>query len=1162
MKQFVHLHVHTEYSLLDGACRINQLVDRAAELEQPAVAITDHGCMYGVVEFYKACKEKGIKPIIGCEVYVAPRSRFDKEAQFDQKPYHLVLLCKNAEGYQNLIRLVSSGYIDGFYNKPRIDREILKRHKEGLIALSACLAGEVPRALTRNDLEKAGETVAFYKELFGLDYYIELQNHGIAEQKRILPGLVKLAGEYGVPLVATNDAHYIRREDARMQSVLTCIQLNQVVGSEKALEFETDEFYIKSGDEMDELFGVYEGALENTVKIAEQCNFDFEFGVTKLPKFTTPDGSDNTEFFINLCKKGLTERYGTEVSEEIRARLDYEIDVITQMGYVDYFLIVYDFIHYAKSKGIPVGPGRGSGAGSLCAYCIGITGVDPMRYQLLFERFLNPERISMPDFDIDFCYERRQEVIDYVIHKYGQDHVAQIITFGTLAARAAIRDVGRALGVSYQTVDRVAKMIPNVLHMTIEQALEESRELKAECENNEGIRHLVEMAMKLEGMPRHASTHAAGVVITRDPADSYVPLQKNDESIVTQYTMTVLEELGLLKMDFLGLRNLTIIRDCEREIQKNNSGFSADAIPIDDKAVYDMLSQGQTSGVFQLESAGMRQTLIQLRPENIEDIIAVTSLYRPGPAKSIPEYIANRHNPALVQYKHPLLERILKVTYGCIVYQEQVMQICRELAGYSYGQADLVRRAMSKKKHDVMEKEREYFLYGKRSANGTVECAGAIANGVDERTAISIFDEMSSFASYAFNKSHAAAYAFVAYQTAYLKCHYPKEYLAALLTSVLNDSRKIPEYFEECSRLGIRLLPPDVNESYQHFAVRGNAVRFGLLAIKNIGRGLIQGIVQEREEHGPFRSLYDFCDRMQGRELNKRAVESLIKCGAFDGLGNSRRAMLTSYEKLLDFVDDNRRKNIEGQFNLFGGQSEQAADVFELPELEEYPLPQLLAMEKEMSGIYLSGHPLSAYNTFAKAQGCHSILDLIEGTEQVPPRYPDKTKVKVLGMIQSVKNIRTKSGNQTMAFVTLEGSNGTIEVVVFPKVYDQYAALVVTGKTLLVEGEISIKEEEGCKILCSSLREVTNEDLKHPQAGSAAAGQTLYLKFSDSSDANLVPVLNKLRECPGGAVVKIYFVNTGKLTYAPGRLTVTLTQELITFLGERLGADAVNVKDC
>ncbi len=1155
MSDFVHLHVHTEYSLLDGACRISQLVKRVKELGQPAVAITDHGSMYGVVEFYKACRAEQVQPIIGCEVYVAPRSRFDKVAQFDMKPYHLVLLCKNAEGYQNLIRLVSAGYIDGFYNKPRIDRELLKEHHEGLIALSACLAGEIPRALTQNDLEHAKEAAEFYHSLFGEDYYIEIQNHGIADQKRILPRLVKLARELGIPLVATNDAHYLTKEDARAQSVLTSIQTNQVVGSENGLEFETEEFYIKSEEEMRELFGVYEGALENTVKIAEKCHFDFEFGVTKLPKFTAPDGEDNTEYFVRLCREGLKRRYGENPAPEMKERLEYEIGVITQMGYVDYFLIVYDFIHYAKSQGIPVGPGRGSGAGSLCAYCIGITGIDPIRYQLLFERFLNPERISMPDFDIDFCYERRQEVIDYVIRKYGQDHVAQIITFGTMAARAAIRDVGRALGVSYQTVDRVAKMVPNVLNMTISQALEESRELKNEYENNEGIRHLVDMALKLEGMPRHASTHAAGVVITREPADHYVPLQKNDESIVTQYTMNILEELGLLKMDFLGLRNLTVISDCEKEIRRTDPAFSANDIPIDDPAVYKMLSQGQTSGVFQLESTGMRQTLIQLRPENIEDIIAVTSLYRPGPAKSIPQYIANRHDPSRVRYKHPLLEPILKVTYGCIVYQEQVMQICRQLAGYSYGQADLVRRAMAKKKHDVMEKEREYFLYGKKNSDGTMECTGAVANGVDEKIAISIFDEMSSFASYAFNKSHAAAYAFVAYQTAYLKCHYPREYLAALLTSVLSDSGKILEYFEECSRLGISLLPPDINESYLRFTVKGDAIRFGLLAIKNIGRGLIQGIIREREEKGPFRSLYDFCERMQGKDLNKRALESLIKCGAFDHMGSSRRAMLTCYEKLVDFVENNKRNNLEGQFNLFG-QQEQAADVFEIPPMEEYPLPQLLAMEKEMSGIYLSSHPLLEFNDFADKQGCVSVRDLIEGTEQVPPRYPDKSRVKVLGLVQNVKTIRTKSSNQTMAFISFEGTNGTVEVIAFPKIYDQFAPLLTAGRILLIEGEVSVKEEEGCKILCSSVQELTKQLLEAPPAQK----QTLFLKFSDQSDPRIVPAIALLRKYPGAAPVKVYFEKTGKLAYAPGRLTVKPGREVMTGLEEILGKDNVSVK--
>ena len=1155
MSDFVHLHVHTEYSLLDGACRISQLVKRVKELGQPAVAITDHGCMYGAVEFYKACKAEGIQPIIGCEVYVAPRSRFDKVAQLDTKPYHLVLLCKNAEGYQNLIRLVSAGYIDGFYNKPRIDRELLKEHHAGLIALSACLAGEIPRALVQNDSEHAREAAEFYHSLFGEDYYIEIQNHGIVDQRRILPGLVKLAKELDIPLVVTNDAHYLRKEDARAQSVLTSIQTNQLVGSENGLEFETEEFYIKSEEEMRALFGMYDDAIENTVKIAKKCKFDFEFGVTKLPKFTAPNGEDNREYFVRLCREGLKRRYGEKVPKEITERLEYEIGIITQMGYVDYFLIVYDFIHYAKSQGIPVGPGRGSGAGSLCAYCIGITGIDPIRYQLLFERFLNPERVSMPDFDIDFCYERRQEVIDYVIRKYGQDHVAQIITFGTMAARAAIRDVGRALGVSYQTVDRIAKMIPNVLNMTIHQALNESSELKNEYENNEGIRHLIDMAIKLEGMPRHASTHAAGVVITREPADCYVPLQKNDESIVTQYTMNILEELGLLKMDFLGLRNLTVISDCEKEIRKKDPSFSVDKISIDDPAVYKMLSQGQTSGVFQLESAGMRQTLIQLKPENIEDIIAVTSLYRPGPAKSIPQYIANRHDPSQVRYKHPLLEPILKVTYGCIVYQEQVMQICRQLAGYSYGQADLVRRAMAKKKHDVMEKEREYFLYGKKGEDGTVECTGAIANGVDEKTAISIFDEMSSFASYAFNKSHAAAYSYVAYQTAYLKCHYPKEYLAALLTSVLSDSGKILEYFEECGRLGISLLPPDINESDLRFTVKENAIRFGLLAIKNIGKGLILGIIRERNENGPFRSLYDFCERMQGKELNKRALESLIKCGAFDHMGSTRRAMLTCYEKLVDFVERNKRDNLEGQFNLFG-QKEHTTEVFEIPAMEEFPLMQLLAMEKEMSGIYLSGHPLSEFNEFSDNHGCVSILDLVEGAEQDPPRYPDRTKVKVLGLVQNVKTIRTKSGNQMMAFLSFEGTNGTIEVIAFPKIYDQFAPLFTAGKILLIEGEINIKEDEGCKILCSSAREVTKQLLELPPEPK----QTVFLKFSDQSDPKIVPVISLLRKYPGSVPVKVYFEKTGKLAYAPGRLTIKPDHNLLKQLEIILGESNVSLK--
>ena len=816
-RNFTHLHLHTEYSLLDGACRIEGLMQRVKALGQTAVAITDHGVMYGCVDFYKAAKKAGVKPIIGCEVYVATRTRFDKVNRIDGSN-HLVLLCKNETGYKNLIKMVSVGFTEGFYNKPRVDHELLEEYHEGLICLSACLAGEIPQALLAGDYEKAKNLARYYEDLFGKgNYYIEIQDHGLDEQRTVLPLLVRLSRETGIPLVATNDAHYLEKEDSRMQHILICIQTNKTVNDDDVLEFGTDEFYVKSTDEMYELFSAWPEACENTNRIAEMCSFDFEFGVTKLPYFVAPDGMDNKEYFVKLCRDGLLRRYGADVPEDIRARLDYEISIIDRMGYINYYLIVFDFINYAKSQGIPVGPGRGSGAGSLAAYCVGITNIDPIKYNLLFERFLNPERVSMPDFDIDFCYERRQEVIDYVIRKYGADHVAQIVTFGTMAARAAIRDVGRVLDMPYGTVDGIAKLVPMEPKMTLTKALSISRELKARYDADPQVKELIDMSLKLEGMPRHASTHAAGVVITREAADEYVPLATNDGNPVTQFTMTTIEELGLLKMDFLGLRTLTVIDDAEKMIRKREPGFSMDAVPYDDQRVYAMLNAGETEGVFQMESGGMTQAVMGLQSKSLEDIIAIISLYRPGPMESIPTYIANRHNPGNVKYKTPQLEHILDVTNGCIVYQEQVMQICRELAGFSYGQADLVRRAMSKKKHDVMEKERQHFVHGNTEPGH--ECAGCVANGISETVANAIFDDMSSFASYAFNKAHAAAYAVVAYQTAYLKRHYPREFMAALLTSVLDNTGKVIEYTAECQRMGIRVLPPDINASDAGFTV-------------------------------------------------------------------------------------------------------------------------------------------------------------------------------------------------------------------------------------------------------------------------------------------------------------------------------------------------------
>ena len=977
-RNFTHLHLHTEYSLLDGACRIEGLMQRVKALGQTAVAITDHGVMYGCVDFYKAAKKAGVKPIIGCEVYVATRTRFDKVNRIDGSN-HLVLLCKNETGYKNLIKMVSAGFTEGFYNKPRVDHELLEEYHEGLICLSACLAGEIPQALLAGDYEKAKNLARYYEDLFGKgNYYIEIQDHGLDEQRTVLPLLVRLSRETGIPLVATNDAHYLEKEDSRMQHILICIQTNKTVNDDDVLEFGTDEFYVKSTDEMYELFSAWPEACENTNRIAEMCSFDFEFGVTKLPYFVAPDGMDNKEYFVKLCRDGLLRRYGADVPEDIRARLDYEISIIDRMGYINYYLIVFDFINYAKSQGIPVGPGRGSGAGSLAAYCVGITNIDPIKYNLLFERFLNPERVSMPDFDIDFCYERRQEVIDYVIRKYGADHVAQIVTFGTMAARAAIRDVGRVLDMPYGTVDGIAKLVPMEPKMTLTKALSISRELKARYDADPQVKELIDMSLKLEGMPRHASTHAAGVVITREAADEYVPLATNDGNPVTQFTMTTIEELGLLKMDFLGLRTLTVIDDAEKMIRKREPGFSMDAVPYDDQRVYAMLNAGETEGVFQMESGGMTQAVMGLQSKSLEDIIAIISLYRPGPMESIPTYIANRHNPGNVKYKTPQLEHILDVTNGCIVYQEQVMQICRELAGFSYGQADLVRRAMSKKKHDVMEKERQHFVHGNTEPGH--ECAGCVANGISETVANAIFDDMSSFASYAFNKAHAAAYAVVAYQTAYLKRHYPREFMAALLTSVLDNTGKVIEYTAECQRMGIRVLPPDINASDAGFTVEGKDIRFGLLALKNVGRNLIATVVRERSGT-PYRSLYDFCKRLHGTEINRRAVESMIKSGAFDNLEAKRRSMMDGVEGILKSVESEARRNLDGQIDLFGaldGEQESGRNVYKLPDSgEEYPYDILLQMEKEVSGLYLSGHPLDHYRPVIEKVSTCRISELV-----------------------------------------------------------------------------------------------------------------------------------------------------------------------------------------
>ena len=1155
-RNFTHLHLHTEYSLLDGACRIEGLMQRVKALGQTAVAITDHGVMYGCVDFYKAAKKAGVKPIIGCEVYVATRTRFDKVNRIDGSN-HLVLLCKNETGYKNLIKMVSAGFTEGFYNKPRVDHELLEEYHEGLICLSACLAGEIPQALLAGDYEKAKNLARYYEDLFGKgNYYIEIQDHGLDEQRTVLPLLVRLSRETGIPLVATNDAHYLEKEDSRMQHILICIQTNKTVNDDDVLEFGTDEFYVKSTDEMYELFSAWPEACENTNRIAEMCSFDFEFGVTKLPYFVAPDGMDNKEYFVKLCRDGLLRRYGADVPEDIRARLDYEISIIDRMGYINYYLIVFDFINYAKSQGIPVGPGRGSGAGSLAAYCVGITNIDPIKYNLLFERFLNPERVSMPDFDIDFCYERRQEVIDYVIRKYGADHVAQIVTFGTMAARAAIRDVGRVLDMPYGTVDGIAKLVPMEPKMTLTKALSISRELKARYDADPQVKELIDMSLKLEGMPRHASTHAAGVVITREAADEYVPLATNDGNPVTQFTMTTIEELGLLKMDFLGLRTLTVIDDAEKMIRKREPGFSMDAVPYDDQRVYAMLNAGETEGVFQMESGGMTQAVMGLQSKSLEDIIAIISLYRPGPMESIPTYIAKRHNPGNVKYKTPELEHILDVTNGCIVYQEQVMQICRELAGFSYGQADLVRRAMSKKKHDVMEKERQHFVHGNTEPGH--ECAGCVANGISEAVANAIFDDMSSFASYAFNKAHAAAYAVVAYQTAYLKRHYPREFMAALLTSVLDNTGKVIEYTAECQRMGIRVLPPDINASDAGFTVEGKDIRFGLLALKNVGRNLIATVVRERSGT-PYRSLYDFCKRLHGTEINRRAVESMIKSGAFDNLEAKRRSMMDGVEGILKSVESEARRNLDGQIDLFGaldGEQESGRNVYKLPDSgEEYPYDILLQMEKEVSGLYLSGHPLDHYRPVIEEVSTCRISELVGENAHA---Y-DEQNVTLVCTVVRTKTINTKAGGM-MAFITVEDLSGSMEVLAFPKVLLAASEAVHDNAVVVIKGRVSYKEDEPSKLIADSIVDVERYEPDKIKTDIKSTKNGLWLKLSSMRSESFEETKNLLQIFEGNFPVYMYFEDTKQRMLAPKSLWCTQSDLLVSELERVLGAGNVKVK--
>ncbi len=1157
MMAFVHLHLHTEYSLLDGACRIDDLMKRVKELNQTAVAITDHGVMYGVIDFYRAAKKEGIKPIIGCEVYVAKRGHTDKVAELDRGNSHLVLLCENEIGYQNLVKLDSLAWTEGFYGKPRVDMEMLEQYHEGLIALSACLAGEIPKKLVKHDYEGAKQKALEYQRIFGKDnFFLEMQDHGIDEQKMILPYLEQLSEECNIPLVATNDCHYISREESRLQHILLCIQTNHTVDEKLEISFPTDEFYVKSEDEMLSLFP--QEAIENTAKIAERCNVEFEFGKLKLPHFEVPDHRDHNEYFRDECYKGLHQRYGENPDENIVDRLEYEIQTISSMGYVDYYLIVNDYVSYAKRQGIPVGPGRGSGAGSLAAYCIGITDIDPIKYDLLFERFLNPERVSMPDFDVDFCKERRQEVIDYVIDKYGSDHVAQIISFGTMGAKGVVRDVGRALGIPYAECDRVAKLIPFDLDMTIQRALKESNELRELYDHDARVHELIDTAQKLEGMPRHATTHAAGVVITEKPVSDYVPLSKNDDAIVTQYEKTTLEDLGLLKMDFLGLRNLTVMSEAEKLIRKSNPNFKINDIPDDDRATFELFSDADTEGVFQFESKGMKNVLVQLQPENIEDIIAVISLYRPGPMESIPRYIENRHHPEKVTYKHPLLKPILEVTYGCIVYQEQVMQIFRSLAGYSLGRADIVRRAISKKKKSVMEEERRVFIYGLTDKDGRVVVEGCVRRGVPEEVAKEIFAEMESFASYAFNKSHAACYAIISYRTAYLKCHYPCEYLTALLSSVLDNSGKVAVYIDECQRHGITVTPPHVNESEVGFTVKGNQICFGLMAIKNLGRGLIERISAERK-NGQFTSFYDFCERMYGSDFNKRAVESLIRCGALDGLGANRRQMLMVMETYMQYISDNRSRNISGQLDLFGMNEDMPQKTEpELPKVAEFSHAELLDMEKQAAGLYLTDHPMAAYDPIVQALHTDRIDEMVNDDSG---NYPDGKNVDVLAIVSKVRPKTTKTG-RSMAFVTIEDRYGTMEMLVFPDVLAEFGGLIQDGAVLRIFGRISGREDEDKKLIGTRIltapTEVT-EQMQNAQAQSASIPQKkikergLYLRVPSENSEAYRRAVQVTDIFDGNTPLLIYYTESKKLWRTPYKMWVSVNDVMVRELKRRIG---------
>lgn len=1156
---FVHLHTHTEYSLLDGAARISDLINRAKELNMPALAITDHGTMFGVIDFYKAAKEAGIKPIIGCEVYTAARSLHDKDPNKDKNQGHLILLAKNNQGYKNLLKIVSIGFTQGFYYKPRIDHTILEKYSDGLISLSGCLAGSIQRKLLYDDYEGAKEEALKLHSIFGEDhFYLEVQDQGLEEEIKINQLLKKLSQETNIPLVATNDVHYVHKKDAEIHDILLCIQTGKTIEDSDRLKFPNDEFYLKSYEEMKIKFSDMPEAIENTLKIAERCEVTFSFDEIHLPNYTSGKNITNAQYLRELCYEGLNERY-SHISSEIKERLEYELNTIEKMGYVEYFLIVWDFIHYAKNNEIMVGPGRGSAAGSVVAYTLKITDIDPIKYNLIFERFLNPERITMPDIDIDFCYERRQEVINYVVEKYGKERVAQIITFGTMKARAAIRDVGRALNMPYGDVDIIAKKIPLDLGMTIDKALKVSGDLRLDYEKDEKVQYLINVAKALEGFARHSSTHAAGVVISKEAIDEYVPLYLQDKGISTQFTMGTLEELGLLKMDFLGLRNLTVIRDALELIKKNhNVNLNLSAMEYDDSKVYELISSGNTLGVFQLESQGMQQFMKDLKPDNFEDIIAGISLYRPGPMDSIPKYIQNKKNPKHIQYTHHSLESILDVTYGCMVYQEQVMQIVRELAGYSFGRSDLVRRAMGKKKMSVMEEERRYFIHGKTNNEGEVEINGCVRNGIPEHVANHIYDEMIDFAKYAFNKSHAAAYAVLAYETAYLKVYYPIEFMAALLTSVMGDPSKIALYIRNCKEMKIEIQPPHVNSSDLKFTVKDNKIHFGLLAVKNVGQNIIDAIKKAREEKGDITTFFDFFDKIDIHELNKKAVESLIKAGALDQLGANRAQMFGVYEKLLEGAQNTARKNIQGQISLFQTMNESFQETTRketLPAIEEFPNKILLAMEKEMLSLYVSGHPLSEYE--------EKILKISTTTTEMlthEEKIKDNQQVIIAGIISSKKNMVTKN-NRMMAFITLEDLYGSVEVIVFPNIFEENIAILNVDHIVAIKGKINMKEEEKPKIIAEKMVPINDSDTLNIKK-SPTSTKKLYLKIPNNLNEKYT--LQKLDEYmhaySGDVPVIIYIESTKQKIVANENNYVHDDPQLLTKLKVLLGEECVIFK--